>query len=223
VNVVNIINANLENQRQTGAIVAEGFRKHGHKVSNTSSRDAKGDITVVHGPNYALKGRQGLVLWLDRCWYGNPREWVTLGWKASEHTRDFAKGDETRFMGHQDSGVVELEPMRRKGKTIALDDYAQTVKHSPLLWDTYRGHPARQKHTTSLYAAMRGHAFAVCGGGTCAAQAKLAGLHVICLDTHNIVHTRKTRASWAADLAWTQWNMREIASGVAIEHLLACL
>jgi len=207
----------------SGEWIARGFERLGKKVTTTSGAGSKGDITVVHGPNYAKQGKTGNVLWLDRCWYGNHEEWVTLGWKTSETTRKFADGDSTRFMWHEEMGIVEIEPMRRSGGTIALDDYQQTVKSSPLVWDTYRGHPAREKHTTTLYQAMQGHMFAVCGYGTCAAQAKLAGLHVTCLDPDNIAQTDKRRESWAYSLAWTQFHRREIESGFALEALCALL
>ena len=221
--VANIVNPNLANQLDTGSWLEKGFRELGYDIRTTADRKASGDITIVHGPNYALRGSKGLVLWLDRCWYGNKDEWVSLGWKLDNGARAFATGDENRLLQHIDTGIVEIEPMRHEGKTIALDDFAQTVRASGMLHDTYRGHPAREKHTTTLHGAMLGHQFAVCGSGTCAAQAKLAGLHVLCLDPSNIVHSKLSRWAWACELAWTQWHRREIESGKALRCLLDIL
>ena len=218
--VVNIINPNLRNQRETGKWIERGCQAAGINCTTTNDPRAEGDITVVHGPNYALSGKQGNVLWLDRCWYGHPEEWVTLGWKRSETVRAYLVGDAKRFHIHEDMGVVELEPERKERTVIALDDYPQNLKGSGLEWDEYRGHPAREQHSEPLGAAMRRHGAAIVGMGTCGAQAKLAGLHVTSVDNDNIINTFLPRQVWAEQLAWTQYHWRELESGWPIRDLI---
>lgn len=218
--VVNIINPRLANQRATGEWIETGLKALGHRVITTSVADARGDLVVVHGPNYALGGRKGKVLWLDRCWYGSTHEWVSLGWKDSEHTRLYPRGDSSRLDQHIEQGIVELEPMRSGTRIIALDDYDQTLLSMPLQYDAYRAHPARARHTTTLREAMEPYDAALCGAGTCAAQAWLAGLSIACFDPHNVAITALTREEWANQLAWKQWHRDEIRSGVALAHLL---
>lgn len=221
--VVNIINSRLQNQRETGEWIETGLKRLGIRFGTTDNSKAHGEITIVHGMNYAMRGRKGAVLWLDRCWYGNTQEWVSLGWKTSETTRRFITGDSQRLKGHILGYVVEYEPERSKSTIIALDDYPQTVKHSGLYWDEYRAHPARHQYPDTLSQAMNRHGAAICGTGTCAAQAKLKGLHVTCLDKDNIVHTTKPRYEWAADLAWTQFHREEIRDGWPLKSLIEAL
>lgn len=218
--VVNIINPSLANQRATGEWIEAGFKALGYRVITTSVPGAQGDVTVVHGPNYAKRGKQGRVIWLDRCWYGDTRDWVSLGWKVDEHSRAYVTGYGSRFDDHVRAGIVAIEPMRSGNRVIALDDYDQTLQDLPLPWDGYRAHPARQQHTTTLLEAIEGYSKALCGAGTCAAQAWLAGLEIACFDKHNVVKTAFTREQWADQLAWKQWHRDEIRSGAAIEWLM---
>lgn len=218
--VVNIINPKLANQRATGEWIETGFKALGYRVITTSVPGAQGDITVVHGPNYAKRGKKGRVLWLDRCWYGDTNEWVSLGWKATEYDRVFPGGPSGRFADHVKQGVVSLDPMRTGDKVIALDDYDETLRDLPLQWDAYRAHPARDKHTNTLLEAMEGYSKALCGSGTCAAQAWLAGLHIACFDQHNIVKGCECRESFAESLSYKQWHRDEMRSGVAVERLM---
>jgi hypothetical protein len=216
--VVNIINSNLENQRLTGRLMQQGFEALGHAVKTTTDRTARGDITVVHGCNYAKDFAEGRVLWLDRCWYGRTTEWVSLGWKVNNHARIYAQGGSQRFKSHVEQGHVELAPMKAETSTIVIDGYPQALKGK--YGGHYRAHPARASHTDTLAEAMEPYSHAITEYGTCAAQAWLAGLTVDCHDPHNIVHTHHVRETWANDLAWTQFTNAELASGYAIKHLL---
>lgn len=215
--VANIVNPKLRNQVETGAWISRGLHALGHDVRSTDDRTACGDITVVHGPNYAMRHAPGMVIWLDRCWYGSTDEWVSLGWRVDSHTRHYCKGEPGRLYRHIQEGYVTVEKPRTHGGTIVLDDYAQSLRTAP--GDKYRPHPARGHSDETLAQAMHGYRRAICGAGTCAAQARLAGLDVVCHDRHNVVHG-EGRQAWAEALAWKQWHMTEIISGYAIEALL---
>jgi len=197
----------------------EGFEALGHKVTDTANRQAHGDITVVHYDNYAKDLAKGRVLWLDRNWYGLESEWVSLGWKVDNNTRRYATGGAERFASHVEQGYVTLEPMKEGRKAIVLDDYKRSLSNRNA--SGYRYHPSVQQSPHTLAQAMEPYSHAICGSGTCAAQAWLAGLEVECTDKHNIVHTTKRRDEWANDLAWTQFTNDELSNGYALEQLLS--
>jgi hypothetical protein len=217
--VVNIVNKSLDNQRRTGWQVEQGLKALGIEYQTTSNINARGDVTIVHGMNYAKDQAQGDVLWLDRCWYGNTEQWLSIGWKVDNNTRRYCEGDGTRFFNHVAHGFAEYHEASLSRRVIILDDYQQSLHHMAHLAD-YRGHPAHEHHVKPLQAVLRDYGSAICGFGTSAAQAKLAGLEVECNDPHNVVHSDLPRRQWAESLAWKQWHVDEICNGTALQRLL---
>jgi len=235
--IINIINPDLENQRFTGGLIESGCASLGWRCHTTSeqalaiaeNRDPDA-IAVIHGPNYAHANATGRVIWLDRCWYGSTREWISLGFKLGFSRRWFATGDGSRFGAHVAAGHVELAPMREPGGfTIALDDFDRTLSRLALSADIWREHPAhrntaqglRAHEHTDLKIALEGCSKAICGAGTCAAQAALLGLEIECRDEWNEgFFAAETRQRWAEQLAWRQFKNEELANGFALELLL---
>lgn len=239
--VVNIVNPSLKNQRETGAWVQRGFEAHGIKCTTTDNRQARGDVTVIHGPNYAFRDTSGCdnVLWLDRCWYGDTNEWASFGWRNGD-TRDFCRvGGDERLAHHIDDGWIAYRDFVDDGELLILDDYQQTILNSRAVNMAgelcyYRGHPLRDdeypgantRNSGSLEDALDGIGWAVCARGTSGAYALLRGVPLICLDPLNVVSPvcagsffedlhldEEERWGWASGLAWTQYRKEEIESG----------
>lgn len=232
--VVNIVNPALENQRFTGGLVESGCASLNVSCETTSNQRARGDVTVVHGPNYARDQAKGKVIWLDRCWYGSTREWISLGWKVDDRYRKFLEGDGSRLGAHIEAGALELAPMREAGGfTIAIDDFWQTLEAAGITADIFREHPAHRNAAQGLRAhehidfkiALDGCSKAITARGTCAAQALLLGLEVECLDPYNegLFGWEGDRQRWAEALAWRQFTNEELANGFALELLLATI
>ena len=238
--VINIVNPNLENQRITGAWVQAGFKAAGIDCTTTHDRGADADVIVVHGPNYALETARNKdnVLWLDRCWYGDTNNWASLGW-LRDGCRWWPEVDHTpgRFIGHIDDGYIDYAENYVKGSEILLlDDYDETLLRTyPIDAEVlYRPHPhcvgrypgAGDRSGGNLHDALDGVGLVITAAGTSGAYAALRGIPVVCLDPRNVVYpisasdmdgyvdmSEKSRFQWACNLAWRQWTGDEISSG----------
>lgn len=88
-------NPAMDHQIRWARLLREGFEVHGHDAQIRMSREGGGGVHVVIGPNYALEqwAEADDVLFVDRCFFGDPQEQVTIGWLRPDGTRDFMNED----------------------------------------------------------------------------------------------------------------------------------
>lgn len=234
VSVVIHTNPGLANQRESAAWLKAGFVRHGMATRITADRQERGDIHVIQGPWYAYKEWLGKdnVLYLNRCFYGDARFDLSIGWLKPDGTRDFCNFD----MGYPNGELPELMPMKKRtGKracAMVFGDYGENP--APMVQEArakygrvyYRPHPA-DRHATSpalspdwtLEQVWDIADVAVGGTSTALVDAAINGLHIDCPDTHVCSEINGDRESWLADLSWAQWHYTQIERGEFVEHL----
>ena len=250
--VVNIYNPNLPNQCLTSRLISQGLSSQGISVETTPDTNAFGDVTVIHGPNYALKkmlGRKN-VIWLDRCWYGDTNDNASIGWLDTDLNRVTPKRvwplktfSDKRLVSHN----VYVDKYVNTPNVLILDDYDETLLNTAPIttFDSlhYRSHPLRSgiypsaipRNEGTLNDALIGIGLVITAAGTSGAYAALKGIPTICFDpsnivfdisSHNLIDNSYTdergRKQWAANLAWKQWSNEEIASGKWWAVLQSC-
>ena len=96
----------------------------------------EGDIHVVQGPHFAYSAWLGKprVLFLNRCFYGDSRYDLSIGWLNPDGSRDFMN----HAMPEPNGRLPELKPEKTGGKTIVFADYGRKD------W----AHSMAQKHNT---------------------------------------------------------------------------
>ena len=121
VSVVVHTNSSLKNQLESAAWVAEGFRRHGVTVNVTPDKYLKADVQVVQGPHYCLeywrpRSMDSRVLWLNRCYYGDGRFDLSLGWLRPDGSRDFRNAGKAEANGT----LPELKPEKTSNRCLSL-------------------------------------------------------------------------------------------------------
>ena len=216
-------NPNLKHQIEFAEYLSHGLKKHGVNACITSQIDAKANIHIVLGPHYAKSqwlGHSRTIL-LDRCFWGNHKQVVSLAWMTKDGGRVVLSGD-------NDRPKPELQPWKTGDKVIELVDFGG----QPSTGHNYRLHPTTSKPTETLDSALRRHDIAVGGVGTAMVTAAIYGLPVVCLDnrsvclpmssksTNPIDIIRPSREQWLNNLSYMNWSGSEIESGEAFEYLL---
>ena len=204
-----------------------GLRRMGVEASTTTSRHRESDVAVLLGTTYwkALEDDGGQFLLVDRCQYGDPEKWVTLGWNRRGRAAEFhAKTTAKRWRQHS----VELKPWQT-GRDVVLcgempepPDLLQVAKACT----HYRGHPARPQNDTPL-PTKRGWdnvGQAVTWRSSVAVQAVMDGIPTVTLNQRNMAwdvsshavgeHWTGDRTKWCHWLAWCQWSFDEIKEGI---------
>jgi hypothetical protein len=214
---------------------AGAFQAAGFDIT-TDPREEHPGIHVVSGPHYAFKHWVGEpnVLMIDRAWWGDP-DFVSLGWLQSDGSRTFAEP-----AAKQPSRSYP-EPQlwkTREQSALVLADFGQDVcdivskAKSRFHYVRVRYHPAdpRGRNQTSLESALAVSDVAIGSASSALVEAVLQGVPVICLDPDNVVAPvagssldgklyRGPVSQWLREMAFKQFSLEEIASGVAGEAL----
>jgi hypothetical protein len=229
VSVVAHINPHLPHQVEHGEVLRQGFERHGVTLDVTADKTKAGDIHIVSGPWYALNEWQGKpnVLWLDRTFYGDAHDIISLGWLNSDGSRDFRNADKTEGKGV----LPELKPLKpRKGTAIVFGDYGRDMSMECALarkFDRcyFKSHPQDSQQTSPfntlrcpLNVVMELADVAIGHSSTVLVDAEIAGLHTISTDPRHIVHN-SDRTAWLKRLSWAQWSLEELSNGDFWEHL----
>lgn len=231
-----VIHANPSQAHQVefGAALWEGFKVHGIEATVTSDRRTTGDIHVVQGPWWCLQSHKHLpwVLHLDRAYYGDPFQNVSLGWLKPDGGREFRNRRKL-----EPKGEPPLMWPRKdyQGTCIVFGDYARDMREEVKLaraqhervW--FKPHPAEHIIESpcitfdgdldlcwNFASAAVGHASSVL------VDAERHGLAVTSTDPGHVVHHDGDREAWLKRLTWTQWHIDECASGAFWEHLKPC-
>lgn len=228
-------NLSLENQPRNAAWLAEGFAARGIEAEITADRKKAADIHIVQGPHYCLecwqpRASEARVLLLDRCFYWDAKDNVSLGWLNPDGSRDF------RHKGkHGPKGKAPvIAPLKTyRGSCVVFGDYGRPGQkdinearkvHPRVYW---RPHPADRQPVKALI--LNGDlagVWALCDtaighSSTVLVDAVLNGLHTTSTDPrHVIAGVEHDRERWAAQLTWCQWNCEELKRGDFVEHLL---
>jgi hypothetical protein len=235
VQVVIHTNFGLGNQMETARWLRDGFARHGIAAEITPEITKAADIHVVQGPWYALKHWQPLsdkhrVLYLNRGFWGDAREDLSLGWLKPNGTRDF------RSDGAVEANGYPLQPRPRKANgrcAIVFGDYGrdptEDIERARRDYDSvfFRPHPQQIIATSvmtlsgpledawSLGDVALGHS------STVLVQARIEGLRVESSDPLHVVHAYPDDDErWLRELSWAMWHYTEIEAGLAWEHLL---
>ena len=230
VSVVAHINPTLAHQVEHGQALTYGFKQHGIDLYVTEDIHRKGDIHIVSGPWYALPAWQGKpnVLWLDRCFYGDSHDFVSLGWLRPDGSRNFCNDEKTVGKGE----LPELKPMKRRRKcAVVFGDYgldprgmlADARRKYDSVW--YRPHPQDTRPAPCF--PLRGSLddvwtvadVAIGHSSTVLVEAQIEGLFVESTDKRHVVHCLDDRESWLKRLSWAQWSLDELVNGEFWEHL----
>lgn len=224
-------NLALAHQREWAEALEQGIRACGDHAIVTSDRDLAGDVHIVQGPHYARQRWIGhpRVVWLDRCFWGDATQHVSLAWMRSDGSRIFPQGvAESR-------PSPELQPWKEREESILVladygQDISQVLKAVRLRFDRVysRYHPADRRPASginiegelstalSLVDAVAGHAT------TAITAAVIAGVPAICTDPDHPARPvtchaldapllRPEREQWLRDLSYAQWHISETA------------
>jgi len=211
----------LPHQKEFAGYLERGFKRHGLSVEVTADIHAEGDIHVIQGPHYAYSTWIGKprVLFLDRCFYGDSKKDVSLGWLRPDGSRDFMN----HAMPEPNGRLPELKPEKTGDKTIVFADYGKRNRAvtAAITHDTehIRLHPAEGRDHGPLEAVWRDFDVAVGGSSTVLVEAAINGLRVISYDPRHVCQNIADRRQWVTDLSWAQWHYDQIANGRFWEHL----
>lgn len=225
-------NLNLKNQVESAAWLKAGFERHGLEVEVTADKAAPGKIHVVQGPHYAYRewlGREN-VLFLNRCYYGDARFDLSIGWLQADGSRDFRWRDEPR---RQLPDLEPMKPEKRKADQCAVvfgdygEDCTDTVRDALKTYGRtyYRPHPADRRESIvlspdwTLQQTFSIADVAVGNSSTVLVDAMVNGLHIDCRDSMHPVNMDASRETIMARLSWADWGHEEIIDGEFVEHL----
>ena len=227
VSVVIHSNQHLKNQQESSGWLKQGFERHGLDCEVTADKHRPADIHVVQGPHYAFAewlGKEN-VIWLDRCFYGDSRFDLSIGWLNPDGSRDFKNKNKTVGKG----ALPELKPMKTErqaavvfadyGRMIQAEHWAidARVKYKPV-YTMY--HPADLHNFYTLADMWERCDVAIGGTSTVLVDAAINGLHIKqCDPLHVCQDIGSDRDTWLARLSWAQWNHTEIVNGNFWEHL----
>jgi hypothetical protein len=228
VSVVVHANLALENQRETAEWLRQGFARHGITAEITGDKFKAADVHVVQGPHYAWREWLGKpnVLWLDRCFYGDARFDLSIGWLKTDGSRDF----KNHGMATANGILPALAPAKESRRhAVIFADYGQIneARH----WEVdarnqyqqvyLREHPADRKYRYfyTLEEIWRRCDVAIGGSSTALVQAAIEGLSVISHDASYVVNDISDRHQWLTDLSWAQWGHDQIRRGEFWGHL----
>lgn len=236
VSVVIHTNPGLPNQVESAAWVAAGFQRHGIKADITADKCKPADVQVVQGPWYCLdywqpRSADHRVLWLNRCFYGDSRFDLSLGWLRPDGSRDFRIGSDAVGKGN----LPQLKPVKERGRAAVVfadygrdptEDVADARLHYQAVF--FRPHPRDRRQTSVM--TLNGpleHVWelgdvAIGHSTTVLVEAELNGLKVISSDPLHVVHHDGDRVAWLNRLSWAQWHFDEIERGDFWSHLNDC-
>lgn len=223
------VNPGLNHQVEAARSLKAGFKRHGIEAKITSLRSIEADINVCMGPWYALNQNIGnRVFYLDRALWGDP-ECVSLQWLDSEGNKVYQWGRSEKRLH------PELKPHKGNESAVVLCDYGMDGGRESCLALPHfesvsvRRHPSEEPEGESLEDCLQAHDAAIGRHSTAMVQAAIEGLAVICRVPHSPVTPiasrcvqeikRPSREQWINDLAFHNWNMREIESGDAWHNL----
>lgn len=235
VSVVIHTNLHLANQIESAEWLRQGFAAHGIDAEITADRQKRGDVQVVQGPWYALdywtpRSADHPVLWLDRCFYGDARFDLSIGWLRPDGSRDFVNDGAAGEKGL----LPQLQPAKQARRSAVVfgdygRDHAEDIYEARKRFDAvyYRPHPQDGSGVPKAMS-LSGDLAAVFALGdvalghssTVLVQAAIEGLAVESTDPRHVVQQLNgSRERWLAWLSWAQWSHSEIMAGDAWEHL----
>ena len=226
-------NPGLKNQIESAAWVAEGFRRQGVTVNVTPDKCLKADVQVVQGPWYCLdywqpRSDTARVIWLNRCFYGDGRFDLSLGWLRPDGSRDFRNAGKAEANGI----LPELKPDKVSNRcAIVFADYgrdpSEDIARARHEYQSvfFRPHPQQHINTRAI---TLGGPLDVCWhwgdvaighSSTVLVEARINGLRVESSDPLHVTHGSDDREGWLTRLSWAQWNHEAIKRGAFWEHL----
>ncbi len=193
-----------------------GFAKHAQASSIDTTGEAAADVHVCLGPWFALKRWQydPQVLYLDRCYWGDPASVVSLHWLEN--------AEKCSTWNTAPRPVPQVKPYRQgPERAIYLCDYGE---FPPPRFAHFRRHPEDKPGQPTLQQHLEGYTVAHGRRTTALVAAAIEGLQVVSVDRHSPVYpisgqTDRCRITWLKGLAWHNWSRDEIASGAAWEYL----
>lgn len=224
-------NPKLKHQVQWAEFLRAGIEACGDVPIVTNSRTMEGDIHIVQGPHYAKRQWQGhpRVVLLDRCFYGDAFEHVSLTWMDASGAK----------MLPEAAPEDRPKPKTKAWKTqheaaLVLADYGQDISaqisQARKIFDRVyaRHHPADRRPPPALN--LQGHlktalsiVDVVIGHATTALiAAVIEGRPSICTSPENAAWEVTShefdaplflgdRGAWLNRLSYAQWHMSETA------------
>ena len=233
VSVVIHSNPHLANQIESSGWLQSGFKAHGINAEITADKNKAADIHVIQGNWYAYNEFIGKpnVLFLNRCFYGDARFDVSLGWLRPDGSRDFMNHGMVRAKGSCPN--VRPRKDRKRRCAVVFADYGidpqAMILDARMRYDSvfFRPHPAQDRATPvmtlkgSLDAVWEIADVAISGSSTVLVDALIQGLHVESTDPLHVVQScGEDRQAWLNDLSWAQWHgPTELMNGDFWEHL----
>jgi hypothetical protein len=232
-------NPSLGHQVDFAHALVAGFKVHGHHPFITNERTARGaDLHVVLGPHYALsENRNRNTIMLDRAFWGDDKQHVSLAWLDDAGERMFKRTDTENMRPGAQCPV--LAPRKTKfRKAVILADYGRDITADVAEAGRYyevetRLHPAERGAAEPLQAVLDRSDVAIGYRGTALVQAATSGLACIALDAGSPVlpiasrsvrdlayYPSDMRVKWLAGLSWLNWSKTDIENGKAVDFLL---
>jgi hypothetical protein len=232
-----------EHQQVAAKHMVAGLERHGLTVRWNEHRPC--DVAIVWGGKQRERvvGEAGHVLVMERGHVGDRMAMTSCGWdglgRRGHYPRATDGGARWRARYHalmapwtervgyvlvigQVDGDAALGGLDVARWRVEIEQALVARGHVP----KFRPHPVMARPRRSLAEDLSGAELCVTYNSTTGVEAVLAGVPTVTLDPGAMawpvtVHEleapplRPDRTAWAADLAWTQWTLEEIANGDA--------
>ena len=225
-------NPTLPNQIESSGWLKQGFERHGLNCEITADKYKQLQlhdqpvIHVVQGPHYAYNEWIGKpnVIWLNRCFYGDSRFDLSIGWLNADGSRDF----KNKNMSVANGELPELKPMKpQQQSAVVFADYGKVNQAQHWEVDAryeyfpvnLHFHPADMQNFRTLTDRWDRCDVAIGGTSTVLVEAAINGLHVKSFDPLHVCQNMTDREQWLTDLSWAQWNHEQIMNGDFWNHL----
>jgi len=220
----------------------EGLKGHNIAVTGEDNADKGTDhVHVIFGPNYFPKafGRATLKLTVNRCFFGDETEWVSIGWGGFNGFADFKnKGAPSdRFEKYQHLFPEVKEWKGEGGYSIMIGEYPSPCDRESMINQFYgwarrvdpnilfRPHPHHRqvpKGMTRSNASLEGAQWIFTFASTFGVDLALKGAPMVAYPA-SVVYPMSAGIvpfeQWRYEIAYTQWHISEISSGEFWEHL----
>ena len=237
VSVVIHTNLGLGNQFECARWLEDGFAKHGIKAEITPDKHKAADVHVVQGPWYCLdywrpRSMDSRVLWLNRGFWGDAREDLSIGWLRPDGSRNFNNDGAAEGNGF----YPQPQPRKTKGRcAIVFADYgrdpSEDVERAKREYNSvfFRPHPQQPIETKAvtlqgpLDVCWHWGDVAIGHSSTVLVEARIEGLRVESSDPLHVVHAHPDDDErWLRELSWGMWHYTQIQRGDFWEHLRDC-
>lgn len=203
-----------------------GLKRIGITAGVTSSRARESDVAILLGTTlWRDVEKTGRYLLVDRCSFGDTRQWVSLVWNGHGRRGNHCVPEDR--VDRWDRVGVPVKPWHTGSRAVLCGQTETYSPDWPSLTEWYRTvrathfrpHPAGGNPTGLPVARdWTDCGLAIVLNSSVGVDAVLNGVKVHAMDAGamawDVSGQRGDRTEWLRWLAWTQWHHDEVAAGI---------